>query len=328
MAVAADEWLDLIEREYLSDFISAGGGAIKFAVGDEDELPAVGEVLRQLSAKYGLAHVAVDAAMTKIHMIQDVFFAVARALDWDSMAQYFVEALFDRQGYAWPRSGEAVPIKEVAAHNRVDEILMRRDFRQWLTAELMRDAEMTQDFRVAMARLCLGRLEPENTQPGVLAPVLEWLRGDLRGIGALRETMITARITRHTGRAMLRSVCRWLRRCGRRGLCVVLDIRQLGRTGAAVGAGFRYTPVAVIDAFEVLRQLIDDAEHFLGLLTVVLADEVLIGDDEKRALRAYQALNMRIGNDVRPEGRDNPLAPLVRLAGRPSAAAISATVAA
>jgi hypothetical protein len=71
----------------------------------------------------------------------------------------------------------------------------------------------------------------------------------------------------------------------------------------------------------VLRQLIDDAEHFSGLLMVVLADEALIGEDEKRALRAYQALNMRIGNDVRPEGRDNPLAPLVHLAGRSSATA-------
>jgi hypothetical protein len=70
-----------------------------------------------------------------------------------------------------------------------------------------------------------------------------------------------------------------------------------------------------MDAFEVLRQLIDDAEHFAGLLVVLLADELLMVEiGSKRSIYAYVALMMRVVNDVRPEGRDNPLAPLVRLA--------------
>ena len=121
---------------------------------------------------------------------------------------------------------------------------------------------------------------------------------------------------------MLRSLCRWVRLCGRQGLCAALDIRQLGRTGAAVDDGIRYSPAAVLDAFEVLRQVIDDSEHFGGLLLVVLADQTLIGDDTKRSLDAYLALKMRIWSDVRPEGRDNPLAPLVVLAAQPLAGEI------
>jgi hypothetical protein len=95
-------------------------------------------------------------------------------------------------------------------------------------------------------------------------------------------------------------------------------VRQLGKTGAATGDGLRYGPAAVMDGFEVLRQLIDDAEHFAGLLLVVIADETLIEVESKRSLDAYVALKMRIWDDVRPEGCDNPLAPLVRLAGQPS----------
>jgi hypothetical protein len=250
-------------------------------------------------------------------MIQDVFFAIARTLDWDTMAQRFVEALFDRQGYEWPRPAEAVPIQEVAERNRVAVPLLLRDFHQWLTTEIVHDPEMSQDFSVAMTWLCERRLQPEDTQPGVTAPVFEWLRGELRRIGELKGTFITAKITRHNGRAMLRSLCRWLRLCGRRGLCVALDVRQLARTGRAIGDGLRYSPAAVLDAFEVLRQLIDDAEHFAGLLLVVLADEALIGDNPKRSVGAYPALKMRIWDDVRPEGRDNPLAPLVRLTRQP-----------
>jgi hypothetical protein len=313
MAVPAAEWLDLIEREYLRGFVTAGGAAVKFAVGDEIELASLRRRLGELSERHDLTYVQIDAAATRLHMIQDVLFAIARTLDWHTMAQRFVEALFDRQGYEWPRRGEVVPVDEVAERNGVAVTLLRRSCQQWLTAEVMQDPEISQDFGVAMTRLCLRRLEPEDTQLGVTTPVLEWLRGELPRIGALKGTFITAKITRHNGRAMLRSLCRWLRLCGRRGLCVALDIRQLGRTGAALGNGLRYSPAAVLDGFEVLRQLIDDIEHFAGLMLVVLADEALIGDDPKRSIGAYQALKMRIWDDVRPEGRDNPLAPLVRL---------------
>jgi hypothetical protein len=295
-------------------------------VADAHQLEVIVRVLDLLSERHGLAHVRIDTATTRLHMIQDVFFAIARELDWNAMAQGFVESLFRSKGYEWPRPGEAVAVQDVAECNRLDVTLLRRDFRQWLSAAVMRDTEMTQDFRVAMTQLCLRRLEPEDPQPGITAPILQWLIGELRRIGALKQTFITARITRHNARAMLRSLCRWLRLCGRRGLCASLDIRQLGKTGAAVGDGVRYSPAAVLDGFEVLRQIIDDCEHFAGLLLVVLADQALIGDDLKRSLDAYLALKMRIWSDVRPEGRDNPLAPLVVLAGQPTAAADIATV--
>ncbi|HJU17453.1 MAG TPA: BREX system ATP-binding domain-containing protein [Stellaceae bacterium] len=324
MPVASTEWTNLIEQEYISDFITAGGAAVKFAVGDDERIAAVAAALRQASRRHDMIAVTVDGAAAKLHMIQDVFFALARALDWNALAQSFVEALFAQQGYQWPCPGRAAAIHRVAECNRVDVTLLHREVRQWLTGAVMRDTEMTQDFRVAMTQLCLHRLEPEDTVSGITIPIVEWLRGELRQIGALRDASITARITRHNGRAMLRSLCRWLRLCGRRGLCLCLDIRQLAKTGSAVGAGIKYSPAAVMDGFEVLRQLIDDAEHFTGLLLVVFADEALIGDDPKRSVAAYQALKMRIWDDVRAEHRDNPLAPLVRLAALPIASAAEA----
>jgi hypothetical protein len=318
MSVSAHEWVGRIEQEYIAGFITVGGAAVKFAVGDEARIAAVRQALRDISRRHGMAYATIDAAAMKLHMVQDVFFALSRALDWNALAQGFMEALFARQGYAWPCPGRAVAIDQVAECHHIDVTLMRREVRQWLTGAVLRDTEMTQDFRLAMTQLCLHRLEPEDTLSAITVPILAWLRGELRQIGALREAAIAARITRHNGRAMLRSACRWLRVCGRRGLCLALDIRQLARTATAAGDGIRYSPAAVMDSFEVLRQLIDDAEQFAGLLLVVLADEALIGDDPRRSLGAYQALKMRIWDDVRAEGRDNPLAPLVRLAATPA----------
>jgi hypothetical protein len=317
MTVPAREWLGLIEREYLRGYVTGGGGAVKFAIGPEADLIEAAHSLRLLAGQHRLAYAEVNAAQTKLHMIQDFFFAIARTLDWNAMAQRFVEALFARQGYEWPRPGVATPIREAAELNRCDDRLLRIQFHQWLTAEIMNDREMAQDFRIAIAQLCLRRLEPEDAQLGVTAPILQWLTGELRRVGDLKATLITSKITRHNGRAMLRSLCRWVRLTGQHGLCLVVDIRQLSRTGKTASDGIRYTAAATLDAFEVLRQLVDDSEQFSGLLVIVLADEALIGDDPRRSLNAYMALKMRIWPDVRAEGHDNPLAPLVEFPVRP-----------
>jgi hypothetical protein len=313
MAVAMENWLDLIDREYLRPFICEGGSAVKFVEGDGGQLDEVRERFARLAERNGLMSCRIDASATRLHMIQDIFFAVSRSMDWPALAQGFVEALTIKQGYKWPRAGGGVTFQDVAACNEVDERLLRRDMNRWLTDEIMHDRAMSQDFRIAMTRLCLARLEPDDGESGVTSPVLEWLRGELRRVGALRQTSIAAKITRHNGRAMLRSLLRWLRLCGRKGLCLTLDIRQILRTGTALEEGLRYSAAAVIDAFEVLRQLIDDAETFQGLMVIALADEALTGLDAKRSLNAYDALKMRVWDDVRAAGRDNPLASLVRL---------------
>jgi hypothetical protein len=68
-----------------------------------------------------------------------------------------------------------------------------------------------------------------------------------------------------------------------------------------------------MDAYEVLRQLVDDSDMFERLLVTVLADREFIGGDRKRSVDAYTALKMRIWDDVRARERDNPLAPMVIL---------------
>jgi hypothetical protein len=66
-----------------------------------------------------------------------------------------------------------------------------------------------------------------------------------------------------------------------------------------------------MDAYEVLRELIDDIDRLPGLFLLVLADGSLTGGDRRRVLDQYSALQMRIWPDVRPGGRQNPVAPLV-----------------
>jgi hypothetical protein len=312
MAIPADAWLELMRREYFADFIPAGGGAVRFAVADADRLGHLAAGLRAHAAANGLEVVHLDLANVRLHMLQNVVFAVAAALPWEQLLQTRLEALVAGAGYRWPAPGQPVPLPTLAEANGVAAHLLWRDLTQALSREVWQDAGLTQDFRNAMIALLQTRLGGEDA--ALAEAVMGWLHGTLRGIGPLRGAQIGRRIGRQNARAVLMSLCRWLRACDGTGVLLLLDIRQLHRERRDVTEGFVYSPAAVMDCYEVLRQLIDDAEHFPGLFAAVLADDALLSDDPRRSLGQYTALQMRVWDDVRPQGGDNPLAPLVRIA--------------
>ena len=304
------EWLSVVEREYLSGFVPAGGASVKLAILDHAALGPAADRLIGLGRQCAMLTVPVDAGLTRVHLMHELFFAIARALPWDGLVQCYVERLFAANAYPWPRPGEAMTMPDLAAAFAVAPSLLARQRDQWLTADLWDDRRLAQDFRAALLRLCVSRLEPEGGE--LAGPVVQWLRGEKVLAASLRAADISVRISRTTARAMLAALCHFVCKAGAAGLMVVLDVRQLSRTTAAEGV-LRYSPAAVMDGYEVLREVIDDAEHLPGLFVAVLADAALATGDPRRALSQYAALQMRVWPDVRPGDRQNPVAPLVWL---------------
>ena len=305
------EWLTVIEREYLAEFVPAGGAAVKLAILDDAAIGPAADRLAGLGTACGMLAVQIDAGRTRISLMHELFFAIARALPWDNLVQRYLEAVFAANAYPWPRPGAAMAMADLAGAFAVAPGLLARHCDQWLTADLWEDRRLAQDFRAALLLLCLSRLQPDG--PEAAAPVLQWLHGVKVPAAQLRAADISVRITRTNARAMLAALCHFVRKAGAAGLLVVLDVRQLSRTAAAEGL-LRYTPAAVMDTFEVLREVIDDAEHLPGLFVAVLTDAELATGDPRRAISQYAALQMRVWPDVRPGDRQNPVAPLVWLA--------------
>jgi len=311
--ITLDAWLPLIEREYLATFIPDGGSATRFVVADDDVIAQVSDALRSTALDAGLSVIAIDTAATRLHMLHFAFFAIVKALDWNALLQNRLERLVGEAGYRWPDPGNQVAFAVLADHNGVAPALLRTTVQRQMTNAIWDDPRLAQDFRNAMIALLDAQLTGD--QEGLGDAVRGWLRGDASSLRWVKDAQIGARIGRHNARAMLVSLCHWLRTCGHRGLVVTLDLRRLLRDRREVTDGIVYTPAAVMDCYEVVRQFIDDAEHLEGLFLVVLADPRLINDDvPKRALSQYTALKMRVWDDVRPHGQDNPLSPLVVVA--------------
>lgn len=313
MAIRTDEWLALMEHEYLTSYIPAGGGAVRFVVADDALRPLVARRLAAAAEAAGMHVVAIDTALTKLNMLHAVFFAIAQSLDWPALTQARLERMVAEAGYSWPQPGQRLSLAALATANDVAPPLLRRTLQAHLTSTVWRDHGLAQDFRKAMMALLEARLADEEGD--LQSSILDWLRGDLSSLKWVKEAQIGARIGLQNARAMLISLCRWLRGCGSPGLMVVLDIGRLLRDRHEIAQGVVYTPAAVMACYEVVRQVIDDTEHFEGFFLAVLADGRLIDDSvPKRGLGAYDALRLRLSNDVRPRDRDNPLAPLVVLA--------------
>jgi hypothetical protein len=312
-ALPTERWLSVIEPEYFAGYLPAGGAAAKFVIADDAAVGRLRDAAAALAHRHGMLAVSISAGAVRLHMLQDVFFALARALPWDDLLQRYTEDLFTRNGYPWPRPGEALTMPNLAQEFGIAATLLGRNRDQWLSRDLWDDANLAQDFRAAMLRLCLARLEPERDT--LDSPVLQWLRGEKVGLSQLRQYDIAARISRSNARSMLISLCHFVRKAGARGLLLTLDLRPALRGGASGDGGVRYTHAAVMDLYEVLREIVDDIEHLPGLFLLCLADQALVAGDRRRTLDTYKALEMRIWPDVRPGDRQNPLAPLVTVSG-------------
>lgn len=312
--IGAIEYVRFLDEAYLRSFVANGGSAVKFVVPvDDAELKGFDEALRQRAADAGFVRVRVDASQTRIHLMDQVFFEIARQIDWDALATRTVVAAFDAA--AWPVPGADVSVAAVAAHHGVDVGELTRDVNRQLQQVVQRDFAMVQEFRTAALRLCQAKLGTGQVTEAERAAVLGWLTGDLKQMSLLRSAAIFRRIGRHNARHLLFSLAHWLALNGYSGLLLELDITRLGfarRPLPGERQGLYYTKATLLDAYELLRQLVDNTDELAHCCVVVVAAPEFL-TDESRGVTAYQALKLRIHDEVRDRRRDNPYSSLVRL---------------
>ncbi len=313
--IGVGDYVGFLDREYLHGYVDGGGAAVKFTVGADDATAdTFVEALSAAARDAGYAVATVDAAATRVHLLEQVFFDAARQVDWDGLAAVATRAAVSAAGYPAGPDG-AITVDAVAAHHGVDARELRRDIDRELQHRVHRDYAMVAEFRTAMLRLCQAQLGAGQVSEAEHAAVLDWLRGDLRLISALKSALIFRRVGRHNARPLLFSLAHWLAVNGKAGLVLVLDVRRLGfarRPSPEERHGHYYTKAALLDAYEVLRQMVDNTDELSHCFVAVVASPAFVADTA-RGVDAYQALKLRIFDEVRDRHRDNPFSSLLRV---------------
>ena len=307
------DYVDFLAEHYLSDYLPSGGAAVKVVVaGSADTAARLERALGAAAAVADCAFVTVRAEDVRLHQIDQLFFAVSRQVDWAALVSRLVRRAYD--AIAFPATA-GLTATEVAAEHEVDPRELYRSVRRQLEQTLLGDPTLAPEMRRAVFRLTQAQLGGADVDPAEQAAVRDWLRGELRSVSVLRPSLIYTRIARHNARPMLGSLARLLLRVGYGGLVLILDCERLAaarRPPVELRTGVYYSKAAVLDAYEVLRQLIDATDELRGVLAVAVVPPDLVNDDA-RGLPSYAALHLRVADEVRDRRRANPFAALVRL---------------
>jgi len=117
----------------------------------------------------------------------------------------------------------------------IDAGQVRITVQQLLTSSVIKEYTMARDFRVAMNQICRAAVERNDLLTESSLRVVDWLRGDLRSVRTLRSAMIFERINRYNARSMLASLGQWVRRAGRSGLLIVVDVSRFASRSPSPG---------------------------------------------------------------------------------------------
>jgi P-loop Domain of unknown function (DUF2791) len=321
-ALDAGWYVRFLAEEYLSPFTASGGGAVKVVTATSPAVLAdFGRRLAAEATDRGFVAVGLDAAQTRVNLIDEVFVALSRQVDWLGLAGDVVAQAYDRTGFALPRrsTGEAaapLTVVRLAQHHDVHPGELYRDVRRELERAVLEDPAYVHEFKVAMLRLCRSLLGHGDVEKAEQQTVLRWLRGHVVPMEELRGVALYSRVARHNARRLITSFSRWVRQAGRPGTVLQLDLTRLAvvrRPPPMDRRGFYYSRSAVLDTFELLRQLLDSTDELGGMLVVVLIPNGMV-EDPGRGLTAYKPLHLRVTDEVRDRLRPNPFGSLVRLA--------------
>lgn len=314
-----DDWLEVIGKDYLGDFIAAGGSAVKVVVvGNEEVAERLHQGLARVGLPLGYTVASVDAAETRVQLVDQVYIACARQVDWSAVGSRLAQAAYEAAGF--PASPDALGVADVAHRHEVDTGELYRSVRRQLELALLNDPRLPRDLRTALLRLGQHALSwpPGAADSETRETVLAWLRGETVPLARLRAAGIAARLARHNARGLLTALGHVHQRVGLPGMVIEIDLSRLTvarRPPVDERQGYYYSKAAVLDAYEMLRQLLDAVDRTRALFVVAVLPPELV-TDEARGLPAYSALQLRVADEVRDRRRANPYAPLVRLETR------------
>lgn len=319
--ISINDWLSVLDGEYLSTLIREGGASVKFAV-TPDELKA--DLYSEVKARCGgsdYVFVSLDAAEMRAHMPQDFFFSLAKQIDWRLLSRRMVLRLAEDAGYqvdGIKPEDEGEIFDSIAGANGVEPNFVRMELRPLLADSIPKNPRMARDFRTAMTHLCLSSGDIATVGERGNHPLVDWLTGVNTRLGNVRQYYIYTAINRNTARYFIESALYWVRHVGYSGTVVLMDNSRvtLARRPKPPDGKRYYTRAMTMEHYELLREFIDGADRLAGALLVVATNQEFLDDSADRRSRGYgiyQALRTRIMDDVRDRNLVNPIASLVRL---------------
>ncbi len=232
--LSPSEWLKTTEKELLDGLIKAGGSAVRFVAGEDDDLDLVTARIRAESEAQGYHFVLADPSDLRedgkkpdLHQIDKLFFCIAKTIAWAKDAQRLLLTELPDRGLRMPNDQVTTDIDAVAEASGLDRSEVKNRYQRLVTDLILRDHGMALQLRVALTALGRAQLIPEELSPTSEEVLLGWLRGKAEpgSAATLKRIRIFERINRANAKFMLQSLTHWLPKTGKNGLVLIFDFR-------------------------------------------------------------------------------------------------------
>lgn len=304
---------DFWEEKYLREYIQDGGSKIKFVTGREGSGKSCFlKLVTRIARKEGYKTASFSARDIWMHDFREIYIEVFRQSDILDCLEGVGRYLIGEMGFDADEIPEGMKFIDYLSQNGSGDAITKREIRSQLKQIFLDNPMLDNNFALACSMLTgsiLGYpvLEEQNREL-----LLAWLTGDrtiklsqLRAMG-----FYPSRITKYNARHMLCSLAEIIRMGGNAGLFIAIDDMEILISRSSLEP-VHYTKMKREDTYESIRQLIDDIDSMKHIMFVYAFDRRLL-DDENVGLKSYQALWMRIQNEIVGE-RFNRFADMVDL---------------
>lgn len=290
---------DFWREKYLQEYIKNGGSKIKFVTGRSGSGKThFLRVMTSIAEKENYKTVDFSAKDVWMHDFKEIYVEIFRQCDIMKCLEAVSLHLIREMGFDGGDIPDGMKFIDYLSQNDMGDALTKREIRTQLRHFFLDNPMMDNNFALACSMLTgsiLGYpvLEEQNQEL-----LLAWLEGDRSiKLSQLRALdFYPSRITKYNARHMLRSLAEVVRMGGYAGLFITIDDMEALISRSSLEA-VHYTKMKREDTYESIRQLIDDIDSMKNIMFVYAFDREMI-DNENAGLKSYQALWMRIQNEI------------------------------
>lgn len=313
ISVGNDFILDFWKEKYLANYLSQGGSKIKFLTGCTGSGKThFLELLAMEADSLGYIPVSFSAREIWLHDFKEIYVAILQQVKLMELLKSCCNEIIRQLGYD-PAviPGNITFTDYLSTLGRLDP-LTKREIRHQLDQMFLANPLIDNNFALTCSLLTGSLLGHPTIEEPSQRLLHYWLEGNHEArLPSLRRLGLSpSRITKYNARHMLRSLAEVCRLAGYKGLVVCIDDMEV-LVKADSEEPIRYTRLKREDAYESIRELIDEIDTLKNIMFVFTFEKALI-DNDKYGLKSYQALWMRIQSEI--EGtRFNRFADIVDL---------------
>lgn len=310
---------DFWQEKYLQEYIKNGGSKIKFITGRKGSGKShFLRLMTDIAQKENYKTVQFSAKNIWMHDFREIYMEIFRQCDIMECLEKISLYLIQEMGFDYHEIPEGMRFIDYLSENNQGDALTKREIRTQLKRIFLENPMLDNNFALACSMLTgsiLGYPVLETQNKNLL---LAWLEGDRTiKLSQLRALdFYPSRITKYNARHMLRSLTEVIHLGGYSGLFIAIDDLEILISRSSLEP-VHYTKMKREDTYESIRQLIDDIDSMKNILFLYGFDRELL-DNENAGLKSYQALWMRIQNEIVGErfNRFSDMVDLDRLAAQ------------